>query len=119
MNFNEEARYYGAKLCLMRSRSFESPSAFASASICTRLLDAVTSGARIVTPLWMSLFTAKTGKRLPNGNRDIFYVPFWKPEKHRMYRFLMGYNDINSMYPDSIQVKTGTDKPKRWSMHSF
>lgn len=99
MDFNEEARYYGAKMCMMQCRAYGSPIRFASYIIETRVLSSCQTGLRVCKPLWMSLFTAKTGKMLPNGNRDFYYISFWKPEKCRMYRYALGN--------------------KKYSMHSF
>lgn len=99
MDFNEEARYYGAKLCVMQARSYGSPARFASHIIEGRALSSCQTGLRVCKPLWMSLFTAKTGKMLPNGNRDFYYISFWKTEKCRMYRYALG--------------------DKKYSMHSF
>lgn len=115
MDFNTEARHYGAKLCMMQARAI-GETKLAAQIIESRAMKACQTGLRVCKPLWMSLFTAKTGKMLPNGNRDFYYIPFWKP-RPKIYRFKLGVSDVNAMYPDSIYASN--DKGTKWSIHSF
>lgn len=120
-----EHRLLAIKLLCVKVMKAGSPEEFVRQAATKTWYEAACSGFYIYPDVfWMNMLTARTGKKLPNGNKWFTYIRFLPevfPRGKRFYRFRWCTpvaEDATGVYPESIYAQQ-IHYSKNWKYYDF